>query len=79
MPPTAGNPPDSTFGSLALKLGLVTAEQLQDAEALLADIRVSGGPVPRLGEVMVERGVLTPGQVEQSTARGTSSSGGRWR
>jgi len=69
MPPSAGTPPDSQFGRLALQLGLVTAEQLQDAEALLADIRASGGPVPRLGEVMVEMGVLTPGQVEQVLAR----------
>ncbi|HYX23052.1 MAG TPA: hypothetical protein VFC23_02780, partial [Thermoanaerobaculia bacterium] len=55
---------DLLFGRIALHYKLVTREQLVAA----AEWQAREGSARRLGEILVERGVLTPQQLEQLLA-----------
>ena len=55
------NPPIPLLGRIAVHLNLISVEQLAEATRLQGQ---SGGE-KRLGEILVERGMLTPSQLEQ--------------
>ncbi|MBL4846628.1 MAG: serine/threonine protein kinase, partial [Planctomycetes bacterium] len=57
-------PPQGSFGRIVLDLGLMTADQLEEALALQRK-RSEGGDFARLGHILVERGYLTPGEVQR--------------
>ena len=57
-------PPPGSFGRIVLDLGLMSPEQLEEAVALQRK-RSEGGDFARLGHILVERGYLTPGEVQR--------------
>lgn len=62
--PAPALPPPGTFGRIVLDLGLMTVEQLEEAIELQRK-RSEGGDFARLGHILVERGYLTPGEVQR--------------
>ncbi|MCC8180277.1 MAG: hypothetical protein LIP23_05120 [Planctomycetes bacterium] len=65
----------SMFGRLAMESGLVTYDDIVACIEEQDRIRADGGTPPRLGEVMVERGILTQGEVEQILRMQSNPSG----
>ncbi|MBN1808517.1 MAG: protein kinase [Planctomycetes bacterium] len=55
---------DSLFGMLATRAGYATEEQLQECMKLQEEYRKGGGKVPRLGEILAQKGYMTAEQVE---------------
>jgi serine/threonine-protein kinase len=51
------------FGHLALKYGYITLEQLQECTGLQEKERVAGSSPRKLGEILVDKGYLSRGQV----------------
>ncbi len=52
------------LGTLAVKSGLATREQVDECLGIQQEARTIGGTVPRLGEVMAEKGYLSQDQVD---------------
>jgi len=52
------------FGTIAVKAGLATREQVGECIRLQREARERGEPIPRLGELMAQKGYLSPEQVE---------------
>ncbi|MBI5368225.1 MAG: redoxin domain-containing protein [Planctomycetes bacterium] len=66
-PSPAASPKDSLLGAEAVRRGWMTAESLSSALQLQARRSAQGTPT-RLGEVLVELGLLAPGQVQRILA-----------
>src|SRR5579883_2866109 len=49
---------DTWIGQLLIESGAATADQVKDALALQAASAARQAPVPRLGEILIEKGVL---------------------
>ncbi|MGE0710578.1 MAG: serine/threonine protein kinase [Planctomycetota bacterium] len=64
--PTEGRvlPPEGSFGRIVLDLGFMTIDQL-DAAIAAQQERQGRGDFARLGHILVERGDLTPSQVQE--------------
>ncbi|HEX7898545.1 MAG TPA: protein kinase, partial [Planctomycetota bacterium] len=58
--------PKINLGDWCLSRGLATREQLDACLALQRERLKAGGPAPRLGEILVERMILTPQQVVEA-------------
>ncbi len=59
---------DSLFGKVAIREGLATADEVNDCLRAQAKAE-SAGTFPRLGEMMVEKGILTTAQVQRILER----------
>lgn len=66
----------SLFGTIAVKAGLATREQVGECLRLQREARERGEPVPRLGELMAQKGYLSPEQVE-AILRGDFATAGK--
>ncbi|MBI3829301.1 MAG: protein kinase [Planctomycetes bacterium] len=64
--PTVGAPPQvqDRFGRIAVQLGFVTAEQLEEAVSVQR-AAAKAGFRKRLGDILVKKGYLTPDQVQR--------------
>jgi len=71
-----GDVRSSLFGALAVKAGLATREQVQECLQIQAVARGEGEAIPRLGELMAQKGYLSPEQV-QAILRGDFAEPGR--
>lgn len=66
--PTQQKKEDVLFGKVAIREGLATADEVNDCLRSQAKAE-SAGTFPRLGEMMVEKGILTPAQVQRILER----------
>ena len=57
-------PPEGSFGRIVIDLGFMSVEQLDEALKIQAE-RQERGDFARLGHILVEKGYLTPGQVQE--------------
>jgi len=55
---------DSLFGILAVRYHFVLEEQVEEGLAIQDRYRAAGGSIPRLGEILAERGYITAVQVQ---------------
>ena len=53
------------FGQLAVNLGYLSAEQLKQGLSQQVDDNLAGRPHRVLGDIFIERGWLTAGQVDE--------------
>ncbi|MBI3270917.1 MAG: serine/threonine protein kinase [Planctomycetes bacterium] len=59
------NREDVSFGAIAIRLGLATSDQIAEAVKLQARAKALGGATRKLGEILVERRVLTEDDIKQ--------------
>ena len=52
------------FGQVAVERGLITAAQLLDALATQVEDDLAGAPHRLLGDILMENGLMTAGQVD---------------
>jgi tetratricopeptide (TPR) repeat protein len=77
-PRSSPPPEDLLFAQLVLSQGLCSRERLQECLSLLVRLKDEGvTPLPRLGELLVRRGYLTPDQAEATLREPTPLSGRR--
>ena len=57
-------PPEGSFGRIVIDFGFMSVEQLDEALRIQAE-RQERGDFARLGHILVEKGYLTPGQVQE--------------
>ena len=76
MPPRAATRPiqDSLFGTLAVRFHFVLPQQVDEAIDLQQSCLDAGQPVPRLGEILAQRGYMTDDQV-RAVLKGQSTKG----
>ncbi|MCY3020439.1 MAG: protein kinase, partial [Planctomycetota bacterium] len=55
---------DSLFGTLAVRYHFVLEEQVEEALLIQRELHQTGQPVPRLGEILTQRGYITEAQVQ---------------
>ena len=75
MPADTRNAPiqDSLFGTLAVRYNFVLEHQVQEALNIQEQLKQSGQNVPRMGEILAQRGYITIDQV-QAVLKGQLSS-----
>lgn len=61
------------FGQVALDLGYLTREELDEALRAQAQLKRRVSSAPALGAILVRRGVLTPQQVSRVLEASTES------
>lgn len=67
---------DSLFGMMAVRAGFVTEEQVQEIIDLQQQYSEKGGTVPRMGELLAQKGYMTADQVKAVLAGQHREKGG---
>lgn len=58
----AAPPPEGQFGAIAVRLGFITKQRLQEALALQRDLQANGTPAMKLGEFLVSKKWISAAQ-----------------
>ena len=61
----AANKADYTFGQIAIRDNICTFEQVKECLDIQAKLRTLGIEPKKLGEILIEKGYLTPDQAVQ--------------
>ncbi|MCC6740899.1 MAG: protein kinase, partial [Planctomycetia bacterium] len=56
---------ETMFGAIAVQMGLVSVAQVNECLMVQKELQSTGGPMRRLGDLLVERNLLTRDQAEQ--------------